>query len=135
MENNKLSDDTINKLFSSARAARSNAYAPYSRFGVGCALLAASGKIYTGCNIENSSYPVGICAERTALAKAVSEGEKDFLAMAILGSNDGESCLPCGMCRQFISELCSPHFKIFTENNGKTEMHSLNSLFPKPFLL
>ncbi|HSQ76023.1 MAG TPA: cytidine deaminase, partial [Bacteroidota bacterium] len=91
-------------LVSRARAAKRYSHSPYSRFRVGAAVLATSGKVYTGCNIENSSYGLTVCAERTALFKAVSEGEKSFVAMAI-ASDETSATPPCGACRQVIMDL------------------------------
>lgn len=99
----------INKteLVKKAVQAKEYSYSPYSGFRVGAALLAESGKIYTGCNIENAAYSPTNCAERTAVFKAVSEGERDFLAIAVAG--DGEGYLaPCGVCRQVLLEFCNP---------------------------
>ena len=100
-----------------AAAARQHSYSPYSHFRVGAALLCGDGKIYTGCNIENRAYGPTNCAERTAIFKAVSEGERDFTAIAIVG---GESetvwCYPCGVCRQVMAEFCEPgSFQIIAE--------------------
>ncbi|MCX7839263.1 MAG: cytidine deaminase [Anaerolineae bacterium] len=92
----------IEKLIALARAARKRAYAPYSRYAVGAAVLAKSGKVYTGCNIENAAYPSGLCAERVAIFKAVSEGERELVAMVVVTSNLGS---PCGACRQVFSEF------------------------------
>jgi cytidine deaminase len=89
-------------LVCAAREARQRAYAPYSKYRVGAALLTADGTIYTGCNVENASYPASICAERVAMTKAVSEGRTDFVAIAIVTSNAGT---PCGICRQVMSEF------------------------------
>ena len=95
---------------------RERSYAPYSEYCVGAALQAKSGTVYTGCNVENASYPVGVCAERTAFVKAVSEGEKEFSALAIVGAakskKGSDICAPCGMCRQSIREFCSGDFPI-----------------------
>jgi cytidine deaminase len=92
----------LTKLVAAARAARKNAYAPYSRYAVGAAVLAASGRIYAGCNIENAAYPTGLCAERVAIFKAVSEGERELIALAVVTANLGS---PCGACRQVFSEF------------------------------
>ena len=104
------------ELCSLAIKARDNSYSPYSRVRVGAALLTASGKIYTGCNIENAAYSPTVCAERVAFFKAISEGEKEFVAIAIAGgantSPDG-FFPPCGVCRQVMSEFCSPDFKVY----------------------
>ena len=88
----------ISELIEKALEAREKAYAPYSKFKVGAAVLTAGGKIYTGCNVENASYPVGICAERVAMSKAVADGETEFTVIAIVGSGENY-CMPCGMCR------------------------------------
>ena len=90
------------RLIDAARRARKNAYVPYSKYKVGAAVLAKSGKIYSGCNIENAAYPSGLCAERVAIFKAVSEGEREFVALAVVTSNLGS---PCGACRQVLSEF------------------------------
>ena len=93
---------TIARLVEAARLARQSAYAPYSRFAVGAAVLTRSGKVVTGCNIENASFGLTVCAERVAILKAVSEGEMDFLALAVATSIDGS---PCGACRQVMAEF------------------------------
>ena len=94
-----------------ALKARKNAYAPYSHFAVGAALLTKNGKVYTGCNIENAAFSPTSCGERTAFFKAVSEGEREFLAIAVAGGRTGEKpenpCPPCGVCRQVMAEFCS----------------------------
>ena len=92
----------LEELIRVARAARRNAYVPYSRYAVGAAVLAKSGKVYAGCNIENAAYPTGLCAERVAIFKAVSEGERELVALAVVTSNAGS---PCGACRQVFSEF------------------------------
>ena len=94
--------DDLEELISAARAARRNAYVPYSRYAVGAAVLAKSGKVYAGCNVENAAYPTGLCAERVAIFKAVSEGERELVALAVVTSNAGS---PCGACRQVFSEF------------------------------
>lgn len=111
------------ELIALAYEARERAYAPYSNFRVGAALLAASGKVYLGCNIENASYGPSNCAERTAFFKAVSGGERAFEAIAIVGGageqRTGEMCAPCGVCRQVMMEFCDPgSFRILLENGG-----------------
>ena len=123
-------------LMRMAQEARNNSYSPYSHFRVGAALLAKSGKVYTGCNVENASYSVPNCAERTAFFKAVSEGERDFLALAIVGGREGETadfCAPCGVCRQVIAEFCGKDFKIVLGNEEKFEVYTLESLLPLAF--
>lgn len=111
----------IPELIHKAIAAREFAYAPYSNFCVGAALLTKSGKIYTGCNVENAGYSATNCAERTAFFKAVSEGEREFAAIAIVGGPRGpltEYCSPCGVCRQVMAEFCDPDE--FLVVHGKT---------------
>ncbi len=124
----------INKdeLLGMAVKARDNAYAPYSHFRVGAAILAGNGKVYTGCNIENSSYGASVCAERVALFKAVSEGEKEFLAIAIATDTE-KPVMPCGICRQALSEFAL-NLKIYAINiDGKVKETSLNELLPDAF--
>src|SRR5258707_3583940 len=98
-----LSDTDKQRLIAAAQQARQYAYAPYSEYLVGAALLAPTGEIYTGCNVENAAYPSTICAERVALVKAVSEGIRAFNAVAVVTSNGG---FPCGSCRRMLLELC-----------------------------
>lgn len=97
-------------LFSRALEARAQAYAPYSHFTVGAALLCADGTVYTGCNIENAAFSPTVCAERVAFFKAVSEGRREFTAIAIAGAQEGAApdspCAPCGVCRQVMAEFC-----------------------------
>ena len=125
------------ELLALAREARKNAYAPYSGFSVGAALLAKNGKTYLGCNIENASFSPTVCAERVAFLKAVSEGEKDFLAIAIVGGR-GETTspdvTPCGVCRQVMGEFCKGVFRILTEDrDGNPIVRILSGLLPSPF--
>jgi cytidine deaminase len=103
-------------LIRAAIAASDNAYAPYSNYHVGAALLAKNGTVYTGCNVENASYPVCICGERTALVKAVSEGAREFDAIAVATSNGGT---PCGMCRQMLFEFAPDLRVIIVDFSGK----------------
>ena len=101
----------IRKMIAEAEGMLEYSHIPYSGFAVGAALLAANGTIYTGCNIENAAFSPGICAERTAFAKAVSEGVKDFRAIVIVGGRDrkpSDYCPPCGVCRQVMMEFCDP---------------------------
>ena len=109
--------NNIQLLIKKAFEAQEMSYAPYSDFNVGAALLCKNGKIYKGCNIENASFTPTNCAERTAFFKAVSEGEKEFDAIAIVGGKSdsvGEFCAPCGVCRQVMMEFCDPKkFKIY----------------------
>ena len=113
------------------------AYAPYSGFRVGAALLTKDGKVYLGCNIENAAFSPTICAERTAFAKAVSEGEREFAAIAIVGGKDGNmtgAFPPCGVCRQVMAEFCDPNtFKVYLGLPRGYEEHLLKDLLPKGF--
>lgn len=127
-------------LARAALAARKNAYAPYSGFAVGAALLAADGRIFTGCNVENAAYSVCCCAERTALFKAVSEGVRTFAALAVCGAPVGQEpplplCTPCGMCRQALIEFCDPDaFEIlFVQGETDYACARLSKLLPQAF--
>lgn len=125
-------------LVKEALAAREMAYTPYSHFAVGAALLTKDGKIYRGCNIENASYTPTNCAERTAIFKAVSEGEREFEAIAVVGGPAGKPpvdfCYPCGVCRQVMAEFCDDDFIVLV---GKTEdeirEHVLSDIIPHTF--
>jgi len=119
------------KLIEQARLAAQHAYIPYSHYPVGAALLGANGKLYHGCNIENASFPVTICAERVALVKAVSEGVRDFVAIAVVTANAGS---PCGMCRQMLYEF-APNLRVIIADVGGrvTFDDSLSKLLPLGF--
>lgn len=122
------------ELVKKAIEAKEFSYSPYSHFRVGAALLAKSGKIYTGCNIENAAYSPTNCAERTAVFKAVSEGEREFAAIAVAG--DGEDYIaPCGVCRQVLSEFCEPEeFWVLMVGEGeKYRKMKLGELLPEAF--
>ncbi len=119
-------------IIRAAKKAKLKAYAPYSRFRVGAAIKTKSGKIYTGCNIENSSYGLTICAERTAIFKAVSEGEKQFVAMAVI-SDDKDFTPPCGACRQVLMDLASKIDFVMIDGKGNHKVMKLKELFPYPF--
>lgn len=125
------------ELVKLAVKARENSYSPYSHFCVGAALLCADGRVFTGCNVENAAYSPTICAERTAVVKAVSEGAKDFTAIAVVGG-EGEIkdfCTPCGVCRQVLSEFCKADFEIHTYNGKETKTYTLGDLLPESFSL
>ena len=130
---------TPEKLVRLAAEAMKKAYAPYSGYFVGAALLTKEGKVYTGCNIENSAYGPTNCAERTAFFKAVSEGERDFAAIAVVGGKGGEITRifpPCGVCRQVMQEFCDPDFLIHMGGkNGEIQTVSLENLLPYGFSL
>lgn len=119
-----------NKLMDLAKEAMKNAYTPYSKFNVGAAVLTKSGKVYTGCNIEIASYGATNCAERTAIFKAVSEGETDFKAIAITG--DSDPTYPCGICRQVIVEF-GKDIDILIEVEGELKVFSVDDLLPHSF--
>ncbi len=127
------------ELMRLACEAREKAYAPYSGFAVGAALLTKSGKVYTGCNIENAAYSPTNCAERTAFFKAVSEGEREFVAIAVTGGKAGEApgagCTPCGVCRQVMAEFCHGDFVILLGNEETLTVHALGDLLPLSFSL
>ena len=125
---------TNTELLSIADKAMENAYAPYSEFKVGAALLCSDGTVFTGCNIENATYGATNCAERTAIFKAVSEGRRDFEAIAIVSSGGGET-FPCGICRQVMAEF-APELKIILrDKNGIESIYQLSELLPKSFSL
>ncbi len=123
---------TYKQLARRAQAARKHSFSPYSHFRVGAALLSGSGKIYTGCNIENSSFGLTICAERTALFKAVSEGERHFTAIAVATDED-RFISPCGACRQVIMDLAGNIDCILTDSKGEIKVLKMNDLLPHPF--
>lgn len=126
------------KLMEQAKQAMEQAYAPYSEFQVGAALLCADGSVYTGCNIENAAYSPTLCAERVAFAKAVSEGQRDFVAMALCGGKKGVVeglCTPCGVCRQVMAEFCKRDFKIIVADAVGYQEFSLENLLPNSFSL
>jgi len=130
----------MTNLNQEAITARESAYTPYSNFMVGAALLTKSGKVYRGCNIENAAYSPTLCAERTAFSKAVSEGERDFTAIAIAGwpkdSTEPLQAFPCGVCRQVMREFCDPaDFKVIVVKsaNGDYTEHTLEELLPHSF--
>ena len=120
------------ELVQRAVAAMDWAYAPYSKFPVGAALLAASGRIYDGVNVENAAYPAGVCAERTAVFKAVSEGEREFVAVAVATRGAGA---PCGVCRQVLAEFGYNMAVILADTDGSVRlMTTLAALLPEAFL-
>lgn len=129
------------ELLALALDAAKRAYAPYSRFYVGAALKTRGGKVYVGCNIENASYPAGICAERSAFAAAVSAGEREFDAIAVVGGKADDisagillgECPPCGICRQVMAEFCGDGFRIILGTPEKHRVYSLAELLPLSF--
>ncbi len=119
-------------LIAAARTAREHAYAPYSNFRVGAAVRANSGRIFSGCNVENATYGLTLCAERVAIFKAISEGERGFEAIAVVTDTD-KLTPPCGACRQIIWEFCGDAKVVLSNLHGKIELHQMATLFPKPF--
>lgn len=125
------------ELLKAARIVMNNAHAPYSNFKVGAALLTKSGEIFTGCNVENASYGLTICAERNAIFSAVANGVIDFTEMLIIADSTTLP-YPCGACRQVLSEFCKPDFKIHVVANKKQELSeimTIGDLLPKSFAL
>ena len=127
---------TDKELLLKAVEARSFAYAPYSDHKVGAALIGKNGKVYTGCNVENAAYTPTNCAERTAIFKAVSEGEREFAAIAVvggIGDSLSELCAPCGVCRQVLAEFCDGDFKVVMGTPDRIVVSSLSELLPHSF--
>ena len=124
---------TDKELLDCARQAAKIAYAPYSEFYVGAALLTTDGTVFTGCNIENASYGATNCAERTAIFKAVSEGYRSFLKIAVI-AKDGSTAYPCGICLQVMQEFM-PNGMVVLEENGEIVSYQLDELLPKGFVL
>jgi len=129
----------MRELLSVAASAADAAYAPYSGFSVGAALLCDDGTVFTGCNIENASYSVTVCAERVALFSAVAAGYRDFSAIAVAGGRDGDyslPCPPCGICRQALAEFCGSDMKvILSDGRGGIREYTLGELLPESFTL
>lgn len=125
---------TYRELYEKAQDMINKAYAPFSKFKVGAALLSKDGRVFTGVNVENSSLGGTICAERTAFVKAISEGVREFQAIAVVS---GEGAVwPCGICRQFMKEFCDDEFKIITGDNAYSlDIMTMNEILPKGFRL
>jgi len=125
------------ELYRIALSQLNKAYAPYSKFHVGAALLAKDGRIFTGVNVENASYGATVCAERTAFFKAISEGEREFDAIAIVAGKEGEAlsknCTPCGVCRQVMTEFCDSDFKIILGTPEDFKVYTLDEIIPLRF--
>jgi cytidine deaminase len=121
---------TREELVAQAMQARERAYAPYSNYQVGAALLGRSGRVYTGCNVENAVYPLATCAERTAVVKAVSEGEREFVALAVATKNGGA---PCGSCRQTLREFGEDIAVIIADDSGAYRETTVAELLPDSF--
>jgi cytidine deaminase len=127
-----LNDKQIEELVEAAKKAHEQAYCPYSHFCVGAAVRTKSGKIYTGCNIESASYGLTVCAERVAVWKAVSEGEREFVRVSVVADTE-ELTPPCGVCRQIIWEFCGDIPITFSNLKGKTETVQMSELLPRAF--
>ena len=124
------------ELLLAAEQARENAYAPYSHFHVGAALLAADGRFFLGANVENASFGATCCAERSAIFAAVSAGVRQFAAIAICGAREGERgsvCPPCGICRQVLTEFCKENFRVLLGNADEYQSYTLAELLPNAF--
>ena len=134
-----MSNTTQQALIQKAKEARAHSYTPYSNFSVGAALLCADGSIYTGANIENSSFTPTVCAERVAFFSAVHDGHRDFVAIAIVGGKSGldadKACPPCGVCRQVMSEFCKGDFQIILAGEQEPLVLTLDELMPLRFEL
>ena len=133
-----LTKQEISDLLDAAQQARENSYSPYSHFKVGAALLTKAGKIYGGCNIENAAYGPSNCAERTAFFNAVSDGNLEFAAIAIVGGPEGrikDFCPPCGVCRQVMREFCDPKnfYIILARSEADYWVYTLEELLPMSF--
>jgi cytidine deaminase len=122
----------MNKLLEAALAARENAHAPFSKFKVGAAIEDETGRIFTGCNVENATYGLTMCAERVAVFKAISEGARKFKRIAVAADTDVLTP-PCGACRQILWEFCGDAELTLVNLQGKTETFRLKELFPRPF--
>lgn len=124
----------MQELIEAAKIAAKNSHSPYSKYKVGCAVLTESGEIYSGCNIENASYSAGICAERTAAAKAIASGARKLKAIAVYADSDILP-LPCGVCLQFLSEFASGDLAVFLSSNSGQKQYKFSELMPMPFKL
>jgi cytidine deaminase len=122
----------VDALLAAALAARENAFAPFSKFKVGAAVEDESGSIHTGCNVENATYGLTVCAERVAIFKAISEGARQFKRVAVAADTEALAP-PCGACRQILWEFCGDVEIVLVNLRGKTESYRLKELFPKPF--
>ena len=138
MKKFSLSKDEVTRLVDAAQQAREHSYSPYSKFKVGAAVLTKNGEIFTGTNIENASYPAGLCAERTAIFHAIASGEKQICAVAIVGGLNftaSDYCAPCGMCRQVMHEFANPENLLVIMAKSPTDYveKTLEELLPMSF--
>ena len=123
---------SVDELVRRATEARENAYAPFSKFKVGAALETADGKVYTGCNVENASYGLTVCAECVALWKALSEGEREFQRVVVVTATEKPGA-PCGACRQLLWEFCGDVEVVLASMQGYRELRRMTELLPRPF--
>ncbi len=132
MLRNRMKKIILDRLLARARDVRERAYAPYSNYRVGAAVLTPLGKIYTGCNVENASYGLTVCAERNAIFKAISEGEREFVAVAVVTANGGS---PCGACRQVLYEFMDPAAPVVLSDDDLSQVQSMTvgELLPNGF--
>jgi cytidine deaminase len=128
-----LSPARARELLDAARAARRNAYAPYSRFPVGAALLDEQGRVFTGVNVENASYGLATCAERSAVSRAIGEGARSIQAVAVVGPGDDVACAPCGSCRQILYEFGPDLIVVMAGAEGEPQLYPLSQLLPEAF--
>ncbi|XP_055916722.1 cytidine deaminase [Eupeodes corollae] len=132
-------ENSVQSLINAAIEARKNAYCPYSKFAVGAAIKTDDGSIYTGSNIENGAYSASLCAERVAVAKAISDGKRQIAAVAVVGLQEGAFTTPCGLCRQFLMEFTKTDFPIYVAKPINPPLRvlvtSINQLLPKSFKL
>ena len=125
-------DKNVERLIKAAKKARENAFAPFSNFSVGAAVETKGGKIFTGCNVENASYGLTMCAERVAIFKAISEGEREFVKLAVVADTENLTP-PCGACRQIIWEFCGDAEIILASLTGESETFQIRELLPRAF--
>ncbi len=132
-----MTNEKREQLIAAARRARAAAYAPYSGFAVGAALLAEDGRIYTGCNVENAAYSPTLCAERVALGTAIAAGIRRFTALAVIGGHGDreEDCSPCGVCRETLSEFAADDFCFLFQSGGRITEMPISDLLPIRFKL
>lgn len=128
----RLTKRIIQKMINLAKEASEKAYSPYSGYKVGASIMTKTGKIYTGCNIENASFGATVCAERVAIFKAISEGEKDFEILAVYVNDKNNIPSPCGICRQVMMEF-TPNLNIILSNGVEYKIYKLDELLPYPF--
>ncbi|XP_014900597.1 cytidine deaminase-like isoform X4 [Poecilia latipinna] len=133
MDQRHLSPEEVNELINQSHKAKEHSYSPYSKFRVGAAVKTRDGRVFTGCNVENACYNLGVCAERNVIAKAVSEGYKDFIAIAIASDMETEFISPCGACRQVMREFGCNWDVYLTKTDKSYEKMTVDELLPRSF--